>query len=342
MTFLLFIGIVLLVVLSISLVSFSPFIKKASSSEAYDLEEANSLPLQGYVVVLCLGLLISGGAGSLYYMLGEPKVLTQAWLTEATEEKQLGTLLAEVEKKVSKNPENIEAWLILARGQMILEDYKKATESLENAYRLAGDDVEVMVRLADAYTMNNNGKVSQEALDLLLKAYDFDPLHNSLLWLLAIAYEQRDRINESVSYWLQLEALLDEESELKGQVRRQIERLRAIDISYSIRITVADKLKESLDSSASLFVFASEKDGPPMPIAAIRLKASDLPVTVTLDNGDSLSKQRLLSQFKEIKITARISDEATPQSGDLYGTVSMQSSQAEIVHEIEINQIHGD
>lgn len=344
----LFIGIAFLVILLVSLLSFWPFLTPVHSSEPegsyLHAEELSKSPTQGYTIVLSLILCLAGLTGSLYYYFGEPKVLTQAWLTEPTGEKQLGQLLAEIEKKVAESPDNTEAWLILARGQMMLEDYPKAIASLEAAYGLVDDDAEIIVRLADAHTMNNNGDVSQQALDLLLKAYQLDPLHNNLIWLLAIAYEQRDLISESVYYWRQLETLLDKDPELQQQVRQQIHRLTITDVRYSISITLATELSEALDANAALFVFASEPDGSPMPIAAIKRSAADIPVTITLDNSDSLNPQRPLLQFQQVQITARISNSSspTPQTGDFFGTIQLTSSQTDSTHDIEINQIYNN
>jgi cytochrome c-type biogenesis protein CcmH len=61
-----------------------------------------------------------------------------------------------------------------------------------------------------------------------------------------------------------------------------------------------------------------------MPVAAVRLQASQLPLTVTLDDGTSLMPGARLSQFPEVRVEARVSKSgnAAAASGDLRGEVS--------------------
>jgi cytochrome c-type biogenesis protein CcmH len=56
-----------------------------------------------------------------------------------------------------------------------------------------------------------------------------------------------------------------------------------------------------------------------MPLAIQRLKASQLPLTVTLDEGNGMLPNLRLSMFPQVVIGARVSKSgnAMPQSGDL-------------------------
>ncbi|HET7222256.1 MAG TPA: hypothetical protein VFI81_03580, partial [Rhodanobacteraceae bacterium] len=69
----------------------------------------------------------------------------------------------------------------------------------------------------------------------------------------------------------------------------------------------------------TLFVFARAVDGPPMPLAVARLKASDLPAKVTLTDAMAMMPAMTLSKFATVNVAARISKSgnAMPQAGDL-------------------------
>jgi cytochrome c-type biogenesis protein CcmH len=58
-----------------------------------------------------------------------------------------------------------------------------------------------------------------------------------------------------------------------------------------------------------------------MPLAVQRLRVSDLPVTLTLDDSMAVMPAMRLSTFPQVVVGARISKsgQATPQSGDLEG-----------------------
>ncbi|MEO6688877.1 MAG: hypothetical protein ABIS07_03580, partial [Dokdonella sp.] len=64
---------------------------------------------------------------------------------------------------------------------------------------------------------------------------------------------------------------------------------------------------------------ARAASGPPMPLAIQRLKASQLPITVTLDDSMGMLPTMKLSMFPQVVIGARVSKSgnAMPQSGDL-------------------------
>ena len=109
----------------------------------------------------------------------------------------------------------------------------------------------------------------------------------------------------------------------------------------TVNVTLDPKLKDKLDSSATLFVFARAESGPPMPLAIKRLKAGELPTTVTLDDSMSMMPAMKLSRFPQVVVGARVSKSgnAMPQSGDLQAlSPPIASSRSEPIA-LEINQV---
>jgi cytochrome c-type biogenesis protein CcmH len=91
----------------------------------------------------------------------------------------------------------------------------------------------------------------------------------------------------------------------------------AIQVSVSLDPGVAAQAA----ADDALFVYARAASGPPMPLAVQRLRVSDLPVTVTLDDSMAVMPAMRLSAFPQVVVGARISKsgQATPQAGDLEG-----------------------
>jgi cytochrome c-type biogenesis protein CcmI len=87
------------------------------------------------------------------------------------------------------------------------------------------------------------------------------------------------------------------------------------------KISLAPSLMKDIKPTDTLFIYAQAIDGTPMPIAAIKYEAKELPLQVRLDDELSIRQDRKLSAFDYIILTARISHsgDPTPQSGDLMG-----------------------
>src|SRR3546814_2982336 len=62
-----------------------------------------------------------------------------------------------------------------------------------------------------------------------------------------------------------------------------------------------------LRGDASVFVIARIPDGPPMPVAAEKHTLQDLPLTITLDDGDSPMPTQKLSDLEDVEVFARLS-----------------------------------
>lgn len=81
----------------------------------------------------------------------------------------------------------------------------------------------------------------------------------------------------------------------------------------------------SVPDGATLFVFAREIDGPPMPVAVARLSAAELPALVTLDDTMAMVPGRTLAGIVAsggtLQAVARVSADGgvTPRAGDLEG-----------------------
>lgn len=73
-----------------------------------------------------------------------------------------------------------------------------------------------------------------------------------------------------------------------------------------------------LQADAKVFVIARQVGGPPMPVAAQKHAASELPFNASLSDADS-PMPTLKPQMTEVELLARLSatGEAMPQAGDL-------------------------
>ena len=91
--------------------------------------------------------------------------------------------------------------------------------------------------------------------------------------------------------------------------------------AISGKVVMTPSLAGKGSPTDTLFVFARETSGPPMPVAIVRATKKDLPFTFQLDDSNSMMPSRKLSDVGMVVIVARISKsgQAMPQSGDLEG-----------------------
>ena len=92
-------------------------------------------------------------------------------------------------------------------------------------------------------------------------------------------------------------------------------------LSISGSVAISDAIAANAGPNDTLFIYARAETGPKMPLAILRLKASDLPTTFTLTDEMAMTPAMKLSSFPNVVIEARISKtgQAVPTSGDLQG-----------------------
>jgi cytochrome c-type biogenesis protein CcmH len=92
-------------------------------------------------------------------------------------------------------------------------------------------------------------------------------------------------------------------------------------LAISGKVSLAPHLAGKGSPTDTLFVFARAVEGPPMPVAIMRVMRKDLPFTFRLDDSNSPMPDRKLSEAGTVVIVARTSKsgDAMPQRGDLQG-----------------------
>ncbi len=111
--------------------------------------------------------------------------------------------------------------------------------------------------------------------------------------------------------------------------------------TVTVNVSLDQALLQDASPDDTVFVFARALDGPPMPLAAVRKKVSDLPLTVQLDDSSAMLPAMTLSKFSEVLVGARVSASGDPigQSGDLEGSVSPVSTTGDETVDVVIDSV---
>ena len=113
---------------------------------------------------------------------------------------------------------------MLGRAHMALGAFDDAVEAIRRSLQLTGDDPEVLVRLADAIAMSQQGSMGGEPESLLTRALAMEPQNPQGLWLLGMAQSERGDHAAAISTWETLLPLLAGDARSSDEVRRLIAR----------------------------------------------------------------------------------------------------------------------
>ncbi len=308
------------------------------------------------VILLLVPLLSISG----YLVLGEPDALLKVQEQPAQQTMNTGTdvnaMISGLIQQLKQQPDNAKGWVKLGRSYKYIKKYQQAVNCFEKAYGLLGDQPEVMLYLADSLAMLNGGQFSAKASELVFKALEISPNNEVGLWLAGMVKTEQKEISQAMQYWLKLETLLPADSNSYRQLQALMATVRAqnpdleeknnkaldagLAVSINVQVSIDDSIKSKTGPTNTVFIYAKALSGSPMPLAIVRKQVADLPVSVTLDDAMAMMPAMKLSNFKQVKVVARISKTGTAkqQKGDFIGSVELSDLTAKPSVVIVINQ----
>lgn len=237
--------------------------------------------------------------------------------------------LAGLESRLKANPDDLQGWVLLARTQASLAQYSEAASSLRQALRLSPGHPDLLADLADLLAMAQGRVLTGEPAQYIAQALKSDPRHEKALALAATAAEQAGHTEQASMYWNLLSQV--QQSRLKGQSPAAEQASASAQPASTLNIQVIVNLpSESFrqaSPSAVLFVVAKMQASPGMPLAALRIPASQLKPgqnRFALTEGNLIQPDALASFEKTgsnpvVFVQARLAQQGTPApaEGDL-------------------------
>lgn len=289
------------------------------------------------LIALLIALPLLGAVG--YAWLGTPAALDQMQRRDFSQQ-DIDRMVANLEAKLANEPDNFPGWAMLARSYKVMRRMADAERAYEKAWPLVEQDPQLLADYADLLA-SKTGDLSGRPEQLINKALTLDPNHMQSLWLAGTAAFNRADYATAVKHWqraqrqlppdsedAQMLANIVEEARQKMGVRKGAPLAQAAQATPAAapglrgRVELAAALKAKATPADTVFIVAKEAGGPPMPLAAKRVRVADLPMDFSLDDTDALMPARTLSSAKAIQVEARISKsgDAKSQPGDLIGS----------------------
>ncbi|MGR9012549.1 MAG: c-type cytochrome biogenesis protein CcmI [Gammaproteobacteria bacterium] len=310
---------------------------------------------QGRWMAVVLILAIPLVAGSLYWSLGNYRSLSQveqtaetlmdegsaARLQEQSQQlEQMAKMVEGLALRLQKQPDDALGWTMLGRSYKYLQRNDKAVDAFEHAYKLMGDQAEIMLLYADSLAFVNDQQLAGKPAELVFKALAIEPENVTGLWLGGMAKAQAGEFVEAMGLWKKLEAILPPGSEAQQEIQDLMAKLatqipEAVEqaeikpeqpiaaVGINVQVSLAPELQKSASPGDTVFIYAQALSGPKMPLAIVRKQVSELPLTVQLTDAMAMMPTMKLSNFAQVKLLARISKSgnAMQQPGDLIGVI---------------------
>jgi cytochrome c-type biogenesis protein CcmH len=230
-----------------------------------------------------------------------------------------------------------------------MERYGDAVAIYEKAVILIPDDPQLLADYADALGVLHGRTLEGKPELLIQQALKIDPENVKALMLAGTVAFSRKKYADAATYWEHARANLptdagpevfqalasgigEAKSLARGRGRTVTAKAEAAgsdgptgqtgqSLGISGKVSLAPHLASKGSPTDTLFVFARAVEGPPMPVAIMRVMKKDLPFTFHLDDSNSPMPARKLSDAGTVVIVARLSKsgDAKPQSGDLQG-----------------------
>lgn len=298
----------------------------------------------------------------LYYLLGAaPDVLIsrdlQA-LDESSSPEQMQSLISAVEQRSVQRPDNLDYVALLARYYMGQEDYSRAAGTYAGLAQELPEDAYVLAAAAQSEYLAADRKLSDLARLRAEQALAIDPHQRTALGLLGMASFEQQQYRAAISYWQRLLASEPPDTDGARMIASVIETARqrlglaadealsddsavppaAGDLTAGVTVRVALPEGAAVAATDTVFVLARNAlSDSRMPIAVQRLQVGQLPLTLRLDDGNSMAGQKL-SATESVLVVVQVSPDGTPgeagatwlgQAGPL--TPSLDQSPQEIL-----------
>ena len=233
-------------------------------------------------------------------------------------------LMEAVAARARQRPENLHYQALLGRYYMSRGEYVRARQVYLALVEKTPDDAALLALAAQAGYLANERVLDDAAQMLAERALSNNPHEQSALGMLGMAAFERGQYEAAVGYWQRMLAVQEPgsaDAELLAGLIARVQGSRAAGTSpvaaaeargKGVTVRVQLPAGAQLEANDVLFVFARDPSSPsPMPVAAKRFAAAQLPLEVHLDDAASMAGQQV-STLPQVLVIARISRNGQP------------------------------
>jgi cytochrome c-type biogenesis protein CcmH len=305
-------------------------------------------PISLSVFIIAFSIALYLKQGTLTPLMKTPNAIKPNQQTQMSAEQQaqaqqekVVAYIKELQAHLENNQDDGEAWYNLGQTLVSVGEFDMSITAFEQVIRIEGEQADLLGALAQAHYYRNNQQINEEVqilIDRALVLDSNDPSTNILLGMHNFISQQYEK---AIEYWQKvidakrqgvnsnaLQEAVNEAKSRLGMSRTENTKPAQSDVAgpiLNINVSLAPAVAEQLAQGEDrvVFVYAIPTNGQRMPLAALKLVASDLPKVITLSNANEMSPANNLSSVTQVHIYAIVSKlgGAGIKSGDYKGEI---------------------
>lgn len=244
----------------------------------------------------------------------------------------------ELRARAESHPEDLTSRYVLAQRLLVGGDLEGAVASYRYIVEREPEAANVKAELAQAIFFANGSKVDDEVSSLAGEVLEIQPDNGTALGLAGIAAFEHKDYRAARDYWQRAQSQLKPGSQAAQALAAGVARAeKALADSGEVvpvvdntpeaegpAITVRVKLAEGVKAKPTtpVFIYARAAESP-MPLAIVRLTASQLPAEVVLDESRAMMPGKSIATVDSVQLVARLAlhGDARPAPGDWQGDI---------------------
>lgn len=242
-------------------------------------------------------------------------------------DQEMADLTLALRSRLQYNADDATGWILLGRIGLANRDIETAIGALTKADNLMPNNQDVQLSLAQALMFSSDQADLQKADSILAELLKQPNVDLRVYSLLAFsAYESGDYA-KAIDYWKDLQSKIGKDDDRYEMLSRSIKTAqreldslqhpqKEVHQGTPVKVTISLSPEVQLPKSGVLIVSIHTADGAPMPVAAARYPLSKFPLTVVLDDNNSMIESRKLSSLSDIMVKARIDSDGNVATRD--------------------------
>ncbi|MDR8526065.1 MULTISPECIES: c-type cytochrome biogenesis protein CcmI [Shewanella] len=311
----------------------------------------NSLKPKSIMWPSVMSVVVIGLCAYMYSTLGAYKNLDQPMTANnphagQTTEQIMSQRVQMMEAQVKAEPENSQLLFNLGHAYISANRYDDAIKAFDKTMELVGVHAELLGPKATALYYRSNQKMTPTVQALVDQALSLDPQDPSTLLLVGMDSFFTADYQKAIDAW-QLILDSDRADVDRGAIMNAIESAKmrmgsesampndeahkdvkpntaSTASTVTVEVSISPELQSKVESTDMVFIFARATEGPKVPLAATKISAESLPVTVTLDDSTNMGGNVTLSGANAVEVIAILSKHGSvrAQPGDIQGTLA--------------------